>query len=247
MKGMKVTSTSVYRKAVVAVCAAIVLTGCSIFGGGQKDPATSESPAPSGTPKTSTTVSENAISPDTANSLIVPKDDVGELIGSTLGYEGKSSDPQSSTVEGKESCRALLVPLTTDIGSTWTTYRNVWYQESKETYDHSIGQRVLLYPAKDAAAETYSKEFPVTVRECSGEDIKTDTATWRVTVREASQDRVQWVLEQIEDGQPNGWRCNKAARIIDNVLFSATVCQRGNGVPAMKAIMDRMAAATQPK
>lgn len=244
---MIVTRRLVHRQAVVAACAAVVLAGCSFFGDAQQKPVTSVPSPVSSASKTSTSASVGTITPEKANSLIIPKDDVAELVGSALDYEGKASDPQSSTAEGKASCRALLVPLTTDIGSKWTTYRNVWYQEAKDTFDHLVIQRVLLYQAKDDARETYSKEFPATVRECTGEELKTDTATWRANVREVTEDRALWVLDHLADGQPSGSRCATEVRIIDNLLFSAMVCQQGNGVPTVKAIMDRMAAATKPK
>ncbi|AYM42183.1 sensor domain-containing protein [Mycobacteroides chelonae] len=247
VKGIVVTSRSVYRKTAVAVCAAVVLTGCSIFGGGQH-PATSGPPTTSGASKTSTTSAADAISPDRANSIIVSKKDVSELVGSTLEYEGKSSNPRSSSpIDGKQSCQALMVPLTVDVGDKWTTYRDVWYREGKDTFTHSVTQRVLLYSSKDDARENYSKEFPADVRSCSGEELKVDTATWRVSVREASDDRAQWVLDEIADGRPSGWRCMLEARIIENLLLSATVCQVANGGPALRAIVDRMVAATQPK
>lgn len=47
-------------------------------------PATSGASGPSAASTTSTV---DPISPDTANSLIVPKNDVAELVGSTLDYE----------------------------------------------------------------------------------------------------------------------------------------------------------------
>ncbi len=140
-----------------------------------------------------------------------------------------------------------MVPLAVDVGDKWTTYRDVWYREDKDTFTHSVTQRVLLYSSKSDARETYSKEFPADVGGCSGEELKIDTTTWRVSVRDASEDRAQWVLDEIVDGRPSGWRCMLEARIIDNLLLSATVCQLGNGGPAVKAIADRMAAATTPK
>lgn len=247
VKGMAVTSESIYLKTAFAVCSAVVLAGCSFFGGGRTDPATSGPSAVSGTSKTATTSTVDVISPDRANSLIVPKKDVAELLGSTLDYEGKSSNPGSSTIDGKESCRALMVPLTVDLGDKWTTYRDVWYRESKEEFAHSVTQRVLLYSSKDDAQDAYSKEFPADVGNCSGEELKADTATWRASVREVSEGRAQWVLDEIIDGRPSGWRCMLEARIINNLLLSANVCQLGNGGPAVKAIMDRMVAASKPK
>lgn len=244
---MAVTRESVYRKTAVVVCAAVVLAGCSVFGGSQKDPAT---PGPSATPGASKTSSPSAvdlINPDKANSLIVPKRDVSEIVGSTLDYEGKSSNPKPPTIEGKQSCRTLMVPLTVDVGDKWTTYRDVWYREDKDAFTHSITQRVLLYSSKDDAAETYSKEFPADVRECAGEDLRVDTATWRVSVRDVSEGRARWVLDEIVDGKPSGWRCMLEARNIDNLLLSVTICQLGNGAPAVKAIVDRMAEAAKPK
>lgn len=246
VKGMAVTTESAYRMTAVALCTAAVLTGCSFFGGDQQDPATSGTSAASGASKTSPSAVD-AISPDKANSVIVPKKDVSELIGSTLEYEGKSSNPRTSAIDGKQSCQALMVPLALDVGDKWTTYRDVWYREDKDTFTHSVTQRVLLYSSKEDARQTYSKEFPADVGGCSGEVLKIDTATWRASVREVSDDRAQWVLDEIVDGRPSGWRCMLEARIIDNLLFSATVCQLGNGGPAVKAITDRMAAATKPK
>ncbi|BAX97668.1 hypothetical protein MSTE_02356 [Mycobacteroides stephanolepidis] len=99
------TSKSVYRKTAVAVCAAVVLTGCSLFGDDQQHPATSGPSATPGASKTSTTSAADAISPDRANSIIVSKKDVSELIGSTLEYEGKSSNPRSSPIDGKQRAR----------------------------------------------------------------------------------------------------------------------------------------------
>lgn len=83
-------SASVFRKAAIVACVAVVLTGCSLFGGGQKGPASSGPSATSGASgpsAASTTSTVDPISPDTANSLIVPKNDVAELVGSTLDYE----------------------------------------------------------------------------------------------------------------------------------------------------------------
>lgn len=251
VKGPAVMHASVFQKATIVVCVAVVLTGCSLFGGGQKGPASSGPSATSGASgpsAASTTSTVDPISPDIANSLIVPKNDVAELVGSTLDYEGKASNPSSATVDGKESCRALMVPLTTDIGDKWTTYRNVWYQETKDSFSHLITQRVLLYPSRDDATATYAKEFAADSRTCSGEDLKIDTATWRASVRDASEDHTRWVLDEIVDGNPSGWRCMAEARAIDNVLFMAMICQRGNAAPAVKAIVDRMAAgATKSK
>lgn len=90
-------SASVFRKAAIVACVAVVLTGCSLFGGGQKGPASSGPSATSGASgpsAASTTSTVDPISPDTANSLIVPKNDVAELVGSTLDYEGKPRTPR---------------------------------------------------------------------------------------------------------------------------------------------------------
>lgn len=244
VKGPTVTRESVLRKATIVACAAVLLTGCSFFGGGLKEPTSSGPSTASGASGASTTSAAtstvDSISPDKANSLIVPKKDVSDLVGSTLDFEGKASNPGSTTVDGKESCRPLMVPLTNDIGDKWTTYRNVWYQESKDTFSHLVTQRVLLYPSRDDAKETYAKEFAPDIRTCAGEELKTDTGTWRASVPEASEDHTRWALDEIVDGQPSGWRCMAEARTIDNLLLMVMNCQHGNGGPAVKAIMDRM-------
>lgn len=41
VKGPAVMSASVFRKAAIVACVAAVLTGCSLFGGSQKGPASS--------------------------------------------------------------------------------------------------------------------------------------------------------------------------------------------------------------
>ncbi|MGH3726435.1 MAG: sensor domain-containing protein [Mycobacterium sp.] len=238
------TTARATRNVLVAVCVSVTAGGCSIFGGGSNESTTPD--MSTATTNSATSVSRS-ITPSEANSLIVPTKDVGQLVGSTLDFERKSSNPGASSIDGKESCRALVAPLTIDIGDTWTTYRNVWYQESEDTFTHAVNQRVLLYPTQDQAASAFAKEFPPDIRACSGEVLKSDDTPWRQTVREVTPGRVQWAEEQILDSKPSGWRCINEARVVDNLLFAATVCQRGNGAPAVKAIIDRMAETAKPK
>lgn len=248
VKGPTVTGASVFRKAAIVAGAGIVVTGCSFFGSSQQGTTTSGPSAASGASQTSAAATADVISPDKANSLILPKDDVSQLVGSELDYEGKSSNPGKPTIDGKESCRSLVAPLTLSLGESWTTYRNVWLQEAEKTYDHWVSQRVVLYPKADAAAEAFASQYPADIRSCTGEVLKSGESSWRETVKDVTPDRAQWADESLDNGQANGWRCSDEARVIDNLLLSVTVCQRGNSAPAMKAIIDRMVAgATKSK
>jgi PknH-like extracellular domain len=57
-----------------------------------------------------------------------------------------------------------------------------------------------------------------------------------------TDDRAQWVITGITNGQPDPWRCAFNFRAQSNVLFVAKVCQNGDPAGIASQLADQMAA-----
>ncbi len=104
---------------------------------------------------------------------------------------------------------------------------------------------VVLNAAIYADTNTPAKLFHDTFQPASGcgvVHVKSNDANmdWQLKMTNMADNRAQWIQEELNNGNPDGWRCGHEARVQSNVLLDVTVCQWGNPVSVTTLIADRM-------
>jgi hypothetical protein len=166
------------------------------------------------------------------NAILLPLDEVGKIVGAPLGYERKTTTPSAPiNVTGDKSACAVLFGLDSNAfgkDNNWQAFRNDRQQDSEQTVDHLVYQRVAIYNTTDEPGKLLHGAFDPTavcnnaVVHSSANDANTD---WQFQGPTVTADRAQWTESEQVSGKPNGWYCGHDVRVKNNVLFEAQVCQ----------------------
>ena len=178
-------------------------------------------------------------------SLLLSPEALGDIVGVTFAWQKPNRRPYTSDDLGKDSACALLTgPDVETFGRDYTGYRFRADRDDAENWEFTVQQRVATYADSDTAAKTFGKAFNKGVlAKCNGviASIKGNAdAQWRFRVQAITPTSARWVEDQLSDQQPIGYSCSDVAGVTHNVLYSAKVCQYGNGGPAAATIAERI-------
>ena len=187
------------------------------------------------------------VAPGKVNSVLVPKDDLSDIVGAAIEKEGGGKRPGKTADLGADSACALLVtPGFETFGKSYSAYR---FQidldaETMEDADYIIDQQVAVYPDEETASKAFDGAFTRTMaRQCDGRRVHPaaapDDVELELTVR-VTDGHAKWSTETVYRGDPGGWLCSSEAGVQSNVLYTAAVCQYGNSGPAVAAIAQQM-------
>ncbi len=193
------------------------------------------------------------VSPSKIGSLVLPADEVGEIVGTIFEINKSARRPFPSTELGDNSaCAPLFGPDSETYGTSYTAFRvNLLRDTPEDDFEYLILQRVGTYSDEQTATQTFQNAFSQSVaRRCSGVKVqpKDSDTEWQLQVKSMSGDSAQWSRTQLYEGDPFGWVCSNQAGTQGNVLYSVDVCQFGNGSPTAAEIAERIsnqAAATR--
>jgi hypothetical protein len=178
-------------------------------------------------------------------SLLLSSDAIGDIVGVTFEWQKANRRPYKSDDLGKDSACALLTgPDVETFGRDYTGYRFRADRDDAENWEFTVQQRVAAYADYDAATAAFGKAFNKgALAKCNGTiaTIKGETgAQWRFRIQAISPTSARWVADQLENDEPIVYGCSIVAGVTRNVLFSAKVCQYGNGGPAAATIAERI-------
>ncbi|WP_165604283.1 sensor domain-containing protein [Mycolicibacter sinensis] len=179
-------------------------------------------------------------------SLLVPAERIGDIVGVTFEYQKSNRRPFRSDDLGKDSaCAMMMGPDVETFGRDFTGYRFRVDRDTAEDADFIVQQRVATYEDSATAAQAFGKTFNKGVlAKCNGSVVAikgddTDTQ-YRLRIQSITPNSARWVKDQLLREEPMGFSCSNVAGVKGNVLYSAKVCQFGNGAPAAATIAERI-------
>ncbi|MGH3969961.1 MAG: sensor domain-containing protein, partial [Mycobacterium sp.] len=180
------------------------------------------------------------------NSIMLSKDDVSSIIGSTMTSEQSYPRPQDpADVGDKSACAVLFGPDTTAFGDDYEAFKQDNQQDGDEnSFDHVVVQLASIYADADTPAKLFHDAFK-SVSDCGGPihvSFPDGSADWQIQPLKVTDTGAQWTMAHLVDGKPNGWRCSKDTRVQSNVMLAATICQYGNPSRIASLVADRMIA-----
>jgi hypothetical protein len=208
------------------------------------DPTAPAAAAPTSSSAPATPAPPPLVAPGKVDSLMLSLDDTGGIVGTTLDYEQKFKTPLQPYALGNQSGCAVLFGLNTAaVGNDFTTFRALRQQESKDNYSHVVEQEVATY-ADAATANTAFQNAFKSVNQCNNVTVHrpTDNAgtTWQFQVLPGDPTNAQWHNTELTNNNADGWGCSHGARVKNNVIFAARVCQRGDTGADVPTILDRI-------
>lgn len=218
--------------------AGVVAAGCG----------SSHNAAPSPPPPPSATMAAGD-----ATKLLLSKDELGRIVGTKFNYADKElpgsdalTDP-SIVDQGNPVCDAFFGPNTTSVRTAYVAFREQVVQEDDtEDYTHSVKQSVIVVADPGAAKQLLSDAFATPLGTCDGQKIhfRIGALIWTFHKGVISDTVVQSmaVTAAPDTGQPTTWGCGIEARVKNNVVVFAKVCEDGNGSPSATAIVDKISA-----
>jgi hypothetical protein len=206
------------------------------------DPTAPASAPPSSAP--ATPPPPPMVSPGKVDGLLLPLDETGGIISSTLNYEQKFKTPLQPYALGNQSACAVLFGLNTAaVGNDFTTFRALRQQESKDNFTHVVEQEIATYADAAAATAAFQNAFKA-VDQCNNVSVHrpTDNAgtTWQFHVQPGDPASANWHNAEVTNNNADGWGCSHGARVKNNVIYAARVCQRGDTGAAVPTILDRI-------
>lgn len=188
---------------------------------------------------------DDVVPPGKVESLLLPGDEVGDILGVAFEWEKSGRKPFKSEDLGKDSvCAVLMGPDVETFGRDYTGYRFRVDRDTADNAEFIVQQRVATYADAATASQTFQKTFNKGVMgKCNGTivDIKGNPdAQFRFRIQTLRPESARWVEDQLLREEPMGYSCSNIAGVAANVLYAAKVCQFGNGGPAAATIAERM-------
>jgi hypothetical protein len=179
--------------------------------------------------------------PGTVQASVLTPDQVSALTGTTLVSGTGASEPPPPLSASPGNCAVAVGPTTRSVYARgWTAYLSATYQDPAAVPEHTVTQALGVYPDRDQARAVFStltkgvKECRTAVRSAEGRR----TSKWSYAVGTATSDTLTWTSTQNSGG---GWACYRKARLKGRTVLQASVCQAGDGKPAVTAIAARFA------
>lgn len=184
------------------------------------------------------------VTPGKADALLLPLDETGGIINATLDYEQKFKTPLQPYALGNQSACAVLFGLNTvAVGNDFTAFRALRQQESKDNFTHVVEQEIATYTDAAAATAAFQSAFK-SVNQCNNIMVHrpTDNAgtTWQFQVQPGDPASANWHNTELVNNNADGWGCSHGARVKNNVIYAARVCQRGDTGADVPTILDRI-------
>jgi hypothetical protein len=187
-----------------------------------------------------------------ATKLLLSKVELGAIVGTTFNYADKElpgwdtlSDP-SPVAMGDPVCDAFFGPNNETVRPPFISYRvQVVQEDDTENYTHSVTQAAIVVADPGAAKQMLSDAFVNPLSTCDGQKIvfKNGGLVWTFHKGAISDTDVRWTAETAApDGQPTTWACAIEARVKNNVVVFAKVCQDSDGSPSATAVVDTISA-----
>ncbi|WP_292989132.1 sensor domain-containing protein [Mycobacterium sp.] len=201
-----------------------------------------ESPAPPPKP-----LSANSI-----KNLQLSTEDVVELAGLPLDKRTEFASPgMASSDYDKPDC-ALVMGITKDaLGEgEFTAYRGARSEGIKgDSLIGSFTQHVATFETAAKASELFHNAYK-SLGKCNGTTIshKSKPTVWKLMAAGSFDGDVVTFgeLQQTDQQQNYGWRCDHQARVKNNVIIEAFLCAWANGSPAAAAAVDQISARIPP-
>ncbi len=208
-------------------------------------PAAEPSGAPGATP--SPAPGRRLVTPGKLGALLVPIEELNDLVGAKLGFETVFTRPGAPAggLGDKSGCAVLFGSNTDSYANEYTAFRRQSVRDGEDSSQHFVAQEVATFADVATARENFGKAFDSTaLAACDGAVVHRqgddDRITWRINTTGIGADDARWTLTQYADGKPNDWICAHEARARSNVELAVTVCQFGNSAPAATAIADQI-------
>jgi hypothetical protein len=213
---------------------------------GAGDPTAPASTKPATAPTSSSTPAAPPplLLPGKVESVLLPLETIGGIVGATLNYEQKFKTPLQPYALGNQSGCAVLFGLNTAaVGNDYTAFRALRQQESKDNYAHVVEQEVAAYADAATATSVFQNAFK-SLDQCNNVTLHRPTdnqnVSWQFQIQNTDPQSVQWHNTQLTNNNPDGWGCSHGARVKENVILAARVCQRGDTGTDVPTILDRM-------
>jgi hypothetical protein len=208
------------------------------------DPTAPAAAGPASSSAPATPAPPPVVAPGKVDSLMLSLDDTGGIVGTTLDYEQKFKTPLQPYALGNQSACAVLFGLNTSaVGNDFTTFRALRQQESKDNYSHVVEQEVATYADAGTANTVFQNAFK-SVNQCNNVTVHrpTDNAgtTWQFQVLPGDPTNAQWHNTELTNNNADAWGCSHGARVKNNVIFAARVCQRGDTGADVTTILNRI-------
>ena len=187
------------------------------------------------------------LAPNKIKSVIVGVPEASKILGTNLGDSSAVLYPPAPRDFGdKSNCSPLEGPDADSFGSgvEYTAYRGTDYREAKDSYQHIVDQQVATYLDAQSASRYFHDAFK-NLNGCDAALVPGETGThvqFQLQNPNITDDRAQWVITGITNGQPEAWRCAFNFRAQSNVLFVAKICQNGDPADIASQLADQMAA-----
>jgi hypothetical protein len=209
------------------------------------DPTAPPAAVPTSSSAPATPAPPPVVVPGRADSLLLPLDDTGGIVGTALNYEQKFKTPLQPYALGNQSGCAVLFGLNTAaVGNDYTAFRALRQQESKDNYAHVVEQEVATFADAATATNAFQNAFK-SVNQCNNVTVHRPTdnpeTTWQFQVQNGDPANAQWHNTELTNNNADGWACSHGARVKNNVIFAARVCQRGDTGADVSTILDRIA------
>ena len=231
----------------LVACGAHTTEGTAVQG--QKNGAshTPAATAPARPPEPPKPVAAN----DLAN-LALSTDDVNDIVGLTLNDRSEFPQPGLSANDVSNPNCALIMGVTRDAlgNGDFTAFREV---ENKAMKDGSLvglfKQNIAIFATAAKASDLFHKAYK-SLGQCNSTTIsqKPDPTNWKVLAPGPfNGDVVTFGMLQLTDkNTPLGWRCDREARVKNNVIVEVSSCAWANGGPPTAAAVDQITARIPP-
>ncbi|HZC54179.1 MAG TPA: sensor domain-containing protein [Mycobacterium sp.] len=180
--------------------------------------------------------------PGVANRAVLDKGAVGGIVGAIIGWEATSTVPVQDYWIDLPICNNYadvgLSEVYNDPGLE--SFSRAVMQESPTDETHYVKQAVGVYATNEAATGAFRRILDRTGG-CSGQTTTMHidngaTQVWSFTNGAITGTDAAWSKQ--EPGTDR--RCSFQARLRENVLLQAKVCQSGDGGPAVNALAAAM-------
>jgi hypothetical protein len=208
------------------------------------DPTAPPAAAPTSSSAPASPAPPPLVVPGKVDSLLLTLDETGGIVGTTLDYEQKFKTPLQPYALGNQSECAVLFGLNTAaVGGDFTTFRALRQQESKDNYAHVVEQEVATYADAATATSAFQNAFK-SVNQCDNVTVHRPTdnpaTTWQFHIQPGDPTSAQWHNMELTNNNADGWGCSHGARVKNNAIFAARVCQRGDTGADVPTILDRI-------
>ena len=181
------------------------------------------------------------IAAGTVEADLLSPDSVSRVAGTTVVAGAQSNRPHAPLTVSPSACAVAAGPTTQSVyGQAWTAFVSATYKDAGATGAYTVNQVIGVFPDSKNAKAAFST-LSKGLNACSS-STRTDqadrTAKWTYTAQPDAQVAVSWTAAQ---GGSANWACSHQARVSGTSLVQVSVCQAGDGRPAVSNLADKLA------